>query len=56
MYGGTGAGVVATSTAAVVLPNTGSSQVMLVATSVVLAVGAIVTLTSLARLTAKRGQ
>lgn len=59
MYqGGLGGGVVlgatTTASAAVVLPNTGPNQFMAIAATVALAVGIALTLTTLARIAAKR--
>lgn len=54
MYGGGQVGPAVTATAAIVLPNTGSNRLMAVIATISLVVGVVITVTSLARLVAKK--
>ncbi len=54
MYGGVVGGAGAATAAAVVLPNTGDNRVLMVVSAVTLVVGIAITVTTLARLVAKK--
>ncbi len=55
MYGGgVVLGATTTTAAAIVLPNTGSNRALAIAATITLAVGIVVTVTTLARLVAKK--
>lgn len=54
MYGGVVLGASTTAAAAIVLPNTGNSKLMAVVATVTLFVGVAITVTTLARLIAKK--